>query len=79
MVFSAGLNMTGPTLEYSIYQKHAAKLSAFMASRQHAVCFILHIARARPCFNCFKELTHECLVNAYPFQPLRVRKLCHLG
>ena len=32
--------------------------------------FILCIARARPCFNCFKELTHEYLVNAYLFQSI---------
>ena len=69
MVLSAVLNTTGPTVEYSTYQKHAAKLSSLLASRQHTMCFILHIARARSCFNCFKELTHECLVKAYPFQP----------
>ena len=36
------------------------------AARQ--VLYIICIAKARPCFNCFKELTHECLVKAYPFQ-----------
>ena len=50
--------------------KHKAKLSALLASRQHTECFILHIARARPYFNCFKELTHECLVKAYLFQSI---------
>ena len=48
--------------------KHKAKPSILMALRQHVKCFILHIARARLCFNCFKELTHERLVKAYPFQ-----------
>ena len=48
--------------------KHEVKPSAILASRQHTECFILRIARARPCFNCFKEYTHECLVKAYPFQ-----------
>ena len=33
----------------------------------------------RPCFNCFKELTHERLIKAYPFQVLPVCQLCHLG
>ena len=41
-------------------------------------CFILCIARARPCFNCFKELTHERLVEG-PFQVLPIRQLCRLG
>ena len=48
--------------------KHETKLSAYLALRQHAEYFILHIATARPCFNCFKELTHEHLVKAYRFQ-----------
>ena len=47
--------------------KHKAKPSALLASRQLTEYFILRIARARPCFNCFKELTHERLVKAYPF------------
>ena len=62
--------------------KHEAKPSVLLASRQrHAKCFILRIARARPCFNCFKELslTHEHLVKAYLFQVLPVRQLRHLG
>ena len=50
--------------------KHEAKPSALLALRQCAKCFILCIARARPCFNCFKELTHERLVKAYPFQSI---------
>ena len=58
--------------------KHEAKLSALLASRQCAECFILCIARARPCFNCFKELTHERLVEG-PFQVLPIRQLCLLG
>ena len=58
-----------------------AKLSALLALKQHAKCFILHIARARDrvCFNCFKEHTHEGLVKAYPFQASPVRQLRHLG
>ena len=48
--------------------KHKAKLSALLASRQHAECFILRIAR--PCFNCFKELTRECLVKGCLFQSI---------
>ena len=44
--------------------------SALLASRQHAECFILCTTKARPCCNCFKELTHECLVKAYPFQSI---------
>ena len=32
--------------------------------------FILHIARARAFFNCLKELTHEHLGKAYPFQSI---------
>ena len=47
--------------------KHEANLSALLASRQCAECFILHIARARPCFNCFKEPTHEHVVKVYLF------------
>ena len=49
---------------------HNVKLSALLESRQHAKCFILHIPRARPCLNCFKELTKECLVKAYPFESI---------
>ena len=45
-------------------------LSALLESRQHAKCFILHIPRARPCLNCFKDLTKECLVKAYPFESI---------
>ena len=58
---------------------HEEKSSALLALRQHAECFILHIARARPCFNCFKEFTHERLVKAYLFQLLPIRQLRHLG
>ena len=53
--------------------KHKAKPSALLAMRQCTECFIWHIARARPYFNCFKELTNECLIKAYPFQLLPVR------
>ena len=44
-----------------------------------AACLVLnlHIARARPCFNCFKELIRECLVKAYP-KVLPVHQHCHL-
>ena len=59
--------------------KHEAKPSAYLALRQRAECFILHIATARPCFNCFKELTHEHLVKAYLFQVLPICQVCHLG
>ena len=55
--------------------KHQAKPSALLASRQHTECFILPIARARPCFSYFKEITHERLVKAYPFQVLATRSL----
>ena len=48
--------------------KYDAKLSALLASRQYAECFILCIARTRSCFNSFKELTHARLVKAFPFQ-----------
>ena len=41
-----------------------------LASRWCAKCFIWCIARARPCFNCFKEFTHEHLVKTYPFQSI---------
>ena len=60
--------------------KHEAQPSALLASRQHAKCFILRIARSRPCFNCFKELTHEhgCLSKAYAFQVLPIRQLHHV-
>ena len=50
--------------------KHEVKLNALLASRHHAECVILRIARARACFNCFKELTHKLLVKAYPFSLL---------
>ena len=50
--------------------KHEAKPSALLASRQHTKCFILRIARARPCYNGFKELTRERLIKAYPFQSI---------
>ena len=45
---------------------------ALLATKQRVKSFISCIARARPCFNCFKELTHECLaiVKAYPFQSI---------
>ena len=55
------------------------KAECFIGIEAAAECFILCIARARPCFNCFKELTHKCLVKAYPFQVLPVHQLCHLG
>ena len=55
--------------------KHETKPNALLASEQHAECFILHIGRARPCFNCFKEFTYECLVKAYPFQVSPDRQL----
>ena len=50
--------------------KHEAKLSFLLESRQHTEYFILCIARARPCFNCFKELAHEHLVKAYLLQSI---------
>ena len=39
-----------------------AKPNALLALKQRAECFILCIARGRPCFNCFKELIYERLV-----------------
>ena len=51
--------------------KHEAKPSALLVLKQFAKCYILCIGRARPCFNYFKELTHECLVKAYPFQSIK--------
>ena len=49
----------------AIYKiKYEAKLSALLASRLCTEYFILCIARAR---SCFKELTHERLVEG-PFQ-----------
>ena len=59
--------------------KHSVKLSALLASRQCAKCFILHIARARLCFNCFKKLAHERLVKAYLFQLLPGHQLVISG
>ena len=56
--------------------KHEAKPSTLLASRQHAECFILCISRARPWFNCFKELTYEHLVKAYPFQCISCPSTC---
>ena len=47
--------------------KHEAVPRAFIV-RQCTECFILCIARVRPCFSYFKELTHECLVKDNPFQ-----------
>ena len=47
-------------------------------ARGEAKCFILRVVRARPCFNYFKELTHESLVKAYPFQLLPLCQLHHL-
>ena len=40
--------------------------------RGEAECFIFYvaIARARPCYNCFKEFIHERLVNTYPFRSI---------
>ena len=35
----------------------------YWASRQHTECFILRIAKARLCFNCFKEFTINALKN----------------
>ena len=48
--------------------KHKVNPSVLLASRQCAECFVLRIGRARPCFNCFNELTHERLVKAYLLQ-----------
>ena len=48
--------------------KHEARGRDANKVQGEAECFILCMARARPCFNCFKELTHECLIKAYPFQ-----------
>ena len=48
--------------------KHEAKPSALLPSRQCAECFILCMARAKLCFNCYKEFTHEHLFKVYPFQ-----------
>ena len=59
--------------------KHEVKLSALLVLRQRTECFILRIVRTRPCFNCFKERTHECLVKAYLFQVLPIQQLGHLG
>ena len=50
--------------------KHEAKLNALLASRQQAEWFILRIARARPCFNFYKELTHENLGLSLPGLPI---------
>ena len=49
--------------------KHEVKLSALLELRQHAK-YYLRIARARPFFKCFKEVTHERLVKAFPFQTI---------
>ena len=54
--------------------KHKAKLSALLASRQCAMCFILRMAKVRPCFNYFKELMHEHLAKGYTF-----RSITHLS
>ena len=35
------------------------KAKSVFAIEAATECFILHMARARPCFNCFKELTHQ--------------------
>ena len=59
--------------------KHEAKPITLLAPRQHTECYILRIPRARPCINCFKELKHERLVEAYQFQVLPVGQLYHLG
>ena len=58
--------------------KHETKPIALLALSQHTECFIVCIARARPCLKCFKELTYEHLVKAYPFQLLPIRQLRHL-
>ena len=50
--------------------KHKAKLSALLASRQQAGCFILRITRYRLCFNCYKALACECLIKAYLVQSI---------
>ena len=52
--------------------KHEVKLSVLLVFVQRTECYILCIVRARPCFNCFKEFTHECLVTAYLFQVLSI-------
>ena len=58
---------------WEIWQEFHVNLStrwSRVLSRQCTECFILCIAQARPCFNCFKELTYERLVKAYPFQSI---------
>ena len=58
--------------------KNAAEMPIKYKAKSSAL-FYIYIARAGPCFNCFKELTHEHLIKAYPFQPLPLRQICHLG
>ena len=41
--------------EAECYINIEAKPSAILASRPSAKCFIFHIARARQCFNCYRE------------------------
>ena len=53
-----------------LYWHQGSSPSALLALRQHAEYFILRKARAMPCFNYFKEFTHECLVKTYPFQSI---------
>ena len=36
----------------------------------HWMLYFMYIGRARPCFNCFKEVIHECLVKVYLFQSI---------
>ena len=48
--------------------KSQGEAECFIGIKTAAKYFILCTPRARPCFNCFKELTHEHLIKAYPFQ-----------
>ena len=59
--------------------KARGEVECFIGIETAAEYFILCIARARLRFNCFKELTRECLVKVYQFQVLPVYQLCYLG
>ena len=50
--------------------KHEVRDQDANKARGISECFILRIAIARLCLNCFKESTPECLVKAYPFQTI---------
>ena len=66
--------------------KAQGKAECFISIKAVHWVLFLRITQARSCFNCFKELTDEHLVKAYPFQSIthpstlfQVRRFCTIS